>query len=122
MNNQLTKSLSLILGLAIVGSVAFGIEKVYAEEAQTSTKILAQLPSPVRRVNNPRAFVEECKIKLAPISGCQVVQYIIVSEYTCGAKAASWEYNKTRYVLMSWSKINDNDLILLARRAAKADL
>ncbi len=180
MNNQLTKSLSLILGLAIVGSVAFGIEKVYAEEAQTSTKILAQLPSPVRRVNNPRAFVEECKIKLSPISGCQVVQYIIVnsciceivsnykgmelnyratkhpneslvdskrmkqtvskpksfsmqtskgakingfvSEYTCGAKAASWEYNKTRYVLMSWSKINDNDLILLARRAAKADL
>ena len=66
MNNQLTKSLSLILGLAIVGSVAFGIEKVYAEEAQTSTKILAQLPSPVRRVNNPRAFVEECKIKLFP--------------------------------------------------------
>lgn len=180
MNNQLAKSLSLLLGLAIIGGAVFSAENTYANENITDTQVLAQLPSPVRRVNNAKAFTEECKIKLSPISGCQVVQYIIVnsciceiisnykgmeinyratkhpheslvdskrmkqtvtkpksfsmqtskgakingliSEYTCGAKAASWESNKTRYVLLTWSKINDNDLILLARRAAKADL
>ncbi len=180
MNYQLTKCLSLLLGLSIIGSAAFSAEKAYAEEEKAGIELLAQLPSPVRQVKNPKAFTDECKIKLSPISGCQVVQYIIVnsciceivsgykgmelnyratkhpneslvdskrmkqtvnkpksfsmqtskgakingfvSEYTCGAKAASWEYNKTRYVLMTWSKINDNDLILLARRAAKADL
>ena len=180
MNSKLTKSLILLLGLAIISGIALNAEKAYAENDKVNTQLIAQLPSPVRRVSNNKAFTEECKIKLSPISGCQVVQYIIVnsciceivsnykgmelnyratkhpneslvdrkrmkqtvskpksfsmqtskgakingfvSEYTCGAKAASWEYNKTRYVLMSWSKINDNDLILLARRAAKADL
>lgn len=180
MNSKLTRSLSLLLGLAIVGGITLNIEKAYAKETQNTTQLLAQLPSPVRRVNNAKAFTEECKIKLSPISGCQVVEYIIVnsciceivssykgmelnyratkhpneslvdskrmkqtvskpksfsmqtskgakingliSEYTCGAKAASWEYNKVRYVLMTWSKIDNNDLILLSRRAAKADL
>ncbi|MGM9992117.1 MAG: hypothetical protein ACI376_04620 [Candidatus Bruticola sp.] len=182
MTSQISKKyLSAILGLAVMGGAAVLDAPAYAEEAAApSAQLIAQLPSPVRKVANNKAFAEECKIKLSPISGCKPVQYMIVNggiceiilnynnselnyratknpneslvdskrmtkpktkpqvfsmvtstgaaikgqltEYSSGAKAVNWEYNKVRYVLMTWSPVSGNDLMLLAHRAAKTDL
>ncbi|MGM9999171.1 MAG: hypothetical protein ACI38Q_07265 [Candidatus Bruticola sp.] len=181
MTSQINKYFSIMLGLAVIGGAAVTALPSYAEEAtSSSTQLVAQLPSPVRKVPNNKAFTEECKIKISPISGCKPVQYMIVNgdiceiilsynnselnyrstrnpneslvdskrmtkpktkpqvfsmvtstgasikgqltDYSTGAKAVSWEYDKVRYVLMTWSQVSGNELITLARRAAKTDL
>ncbi|MGN0013022.1 MAG: hypothetical protein ACI37J_06915, partial [Candidatus Bruticola sp.] len=60
MNSKLTKSLILLLGLAIISGIALNAEKAYAENDKVNTQLIAQLPSPVRRVSNNKAFTEEC--------------------------------------------------------------